>query len=136
MTRGTKNTLLRKEKNSFMNMLVEVSRTAVVNLARSIRHPRTPLINYHCGTCGVPLRGFSQCPECGADTEHSPRAETMSPIPWWATGIALVVGIATICLGNGTGIGELKEIGRFLAYGSVGNITGMSMRWNSQKKGD
>jgi len=58
----------------------------------------------------------------------SPERKEVSPIPWWGSMIAIVIGIAcwaTVGLHHQVG---LAEVGRFLIYAPAGNLWRLSIK--------
>lgn len=112
-----------------MKTLNSPPRFLVYAVFRAIRHPRTPISYYYCQNCKIRFPASSNaCPKCHALGGQSPEEKQVSPVPWWGSMIAIVIGIicwATVGLHHQAG---LAEVGRFLIYVPAGNLWGLSIK--------
>lgn len=87
-----------------MRKIISILRIAVLCLYKSLRYPRSNVM------------GLS-----------NPRDIRVSPVPWWGSGIILVVGIIAWVLSARWNIAGLDEAARVMVYIPIGNIFGMSV---------
>ncbi len=73
-------------------------------ISQAVIHPRTQLVYY-----------------------GNPSTVKMSPVPWWGSGIAFVLGVATWIVAAKCCIPELTEPARAMVYGSIFTLTGINI---------
>ena len=97
-------------------------------IAKSIRHPRTPITYYVC-KCGCRFpNSAKECPKCGDKVEHSPDNKQASPVPWYGCVTLIVVGAIIWAWSAACDIAAIAELGRVLVYIPIGHLFGMSFR--------
>lgn len=100
---------------------------------RAIRHPRTPIKYYICPGCRVrvpPEAG--ECPVCKDKLRTNPELVQESPLPWFASVLIIIIGIACWITSAVVGIPGLDHAGEAMVYLPLGNLFGMSrVRWGS-----
>ena len=96
-------------------------------LAQSIRHPRTPISYYVCDKCGtrVPPEA-AECPLCKAKLHTNPELTEELALPWFASVMIMILGIACWITGAVVGIPGLDNAGEAMVYLPLGNLFGMS----------
>ena len=57
----------------------------------------------------------------------NPQPIEVSPVPWWGSGVFIIVGITTWCFAAHWQISGLDEAARAMVYIPLGNIFGMSL---------
>jgi hypothetical protein len=68
---------------------------------------------------------FAKSVVCRLD---NPGTVTTSPIPWWGSGVLIIVGLAAWILSELYSINGLGEAARLLVYIPLGNIFGMTQQ--------
>ena len=95
----------------------------------SLRHPRKPIEFYQCNKCGTRfLTNRPECPKCGEEVHNPAEKKTLSPVPWYASMLLILLGVvtwATVGIHHQT---ELIEAARILIYAPMGTLFGLSWK--------
>lgn len=96
-------------------------------LWRAISHPRTPISYYVCPDCGVRVPPeATECPVCKDKLHTNPEMVQESALPWFASVIIIIIGVACWITGAVAGIPGLDNAGEAMVYLPLGNLFGMS----------
>lgn len=99
------------------------------SISKAFHKPHSDIEYYYCHVCDVRMdKNIGICPGCGRQIGNSPQRETRSPVPWQASVLLIVVGIASLITGNCLDIPVLDRVGDALIFLPLGNLFGMSLR--------